>query len=115
MDVKDITQKIIDTYKVAQPFYDNHAPIYGNNTPIYPSYKNLYELIVFLQNNKPDMLLEIMDFIINNPLTLSAVTINYLTIFIPEEHKLQASSLAFMLTVIAEYRKYQWEKHDKSY
>jgi hypothetical protein len=34
MDVKEITQKIIDTYKVAQPLYENHAPLHGSDVEL---------------------------------------------------------------------------------
>ena len=45
MDVKEITQKIIDTYKVAQPLYKNHTPLYGSDVPICPPDGEMYEML----------------------------------------------------------------------
>lgn len=115
MDVKEITQKIIDTYKVAQPLYENHTPIYGSNVPICPPYEELYEFFVFLQNHKPEILSEVIDFIIHNPLTIGALTMNGLSNFAPEDQKISTSTLAIVITAFAEYRKYKSEKNNGSH
>ena len=115
MDVKEITQKIIDTYKVAQPLYENHAPLYGSDVPICPPYKELYKFIVYIQDYKPEVFADILDFIIHRPLTISVLTTNYLVNFTSEDQKIPAATLLAMLTAIAEYRKYKFEKNNGSY
>jgi hypothetical protein len=45
-----LTQKVIDTWKTAQPIYGNHAPIYGNQTPICPPHEKLYDFFVLLHS-----------------------------------------------------------------
>ena len=60
MDVKEITQKIIDTYKVAQPLYENHNELYMSNTPLCPPdgemYEQLYKLFSYFHDAKPEIL-----------------------------------------------------------
>ena len=114
MDVKEITQKIIDTYKVAQPLYENHTPLYGSDVPICPPYEKLYVFFVFLQDHKPEILADILGFITNRKLIVSVATITYLNNYCPEEYKFEANTLVFMLTLISEYRKYKSEKNDSS-
>jgi hypothetical protein len=92
MDVKEITQKIIDTYKVAQPLYKNHTPLYGSDVPICPPdgemYEMLYKLFSYFHDTKP----EILDAIdkVNDTITILDL-LDYLEPIketLPDEYKL---------------------------
>ena len=100
MDVKEITQKIIDTYKVAQTLYENDAPIYGNNTPICPPYEDLYKFIVYIQDANREIYLKLQKIFSSDAVLLIPDVIQYLSTDIPAGYILIARFLVFELNQI---------------
>ena len=64
MDIDNIVQKVIHSYKVAKPLYHNYDYLYGNQTYLCPPDGKIYEILrrVFsiVHNTKPS-LLEVID------------------------------------------------------
>lgn len=111
MDVKEITQKIIDTYKVAQPLYGNDAPIYGNNTPICPPngemYEQLYKLFSYFHDTKPELLHEIDN--CNDVLTLADISgeLELIKSSLPEELKPGFETLTRAIQIISFWHRFK--------
>ena len=110
MDIAVLVRKFVDTYKIAQPIYGNHAPIYGNTTPICKPdgkfYDEIYKLFSYIQKQKPDILEKIDRVVSHNYVFLIPDIISYLENEIPEEYLCASRTVMFILNVIDKIRRH---------
>ncbi len=100
MDIDNIVQKIVLTYKASRPLYHNYEYLYKNQTPLCPPpYRRLYDFFVWLNNNTPEVLVDISESISKNHFALSIATISYLKDYVPEKYKNEANLMLFIFTV----------------
>ena len=100
MDVKEITQKIIDTYKVAQPLYENHDELYMSNTPICPPYEDLYKFLIYVQEANREIYSKLQKIFSSDAVLLIPDVIQYLSTNIPAGYILIARFLVYELNQI---------------
>ena len=87
MEIKEVAQKLCDAYNTSRPIYGNKAEIFGNTTPIKADYEKIYKFLVYLRKEKVQVYADVVCFVSNKNYKIAKATLEFLAIFVPEEHK----------------------------
>lgn len=114
MEIKEIAQKLCEAYNTSRPLYHNDTDIYGNTTPIKADYEKIYKLLVYLRREKIQIYTDIVCFVSNKNYKIANATLEFLAIFVPEEHKIAAMTLLLLFSMFSIYSEYKMENNNSS-
>lgn len=114
MEIKEVAQKLCDVYNASRPIYGNKAEIFGNTTPIKADYEKVYKFLVYLRKEKIQVYADVVCFVSNKNYKIAKATLEFLAIFVPEEHKIAAATLLFLFYMFSIYSEYKTENNNSS-